>query len=184
MLDFIIKTYQQRLLHNILKTQRDKRIENWEYIHSIGLVFIVGDSEQWNLINKFITTQKKQNKEIHIIGLHKKDYQIDYIFTHTDTIICHEKEDLNFFGIPKNEIINNFRKRHFDLLIDATQQPCFFGKYITTVTEADLKVGYSNSEATDEGLMEMYDLTIQGNQEMDFKDYIEQTVKYLAMIHK
>ena len=32
--------------------------------------------------------------------------------------------------------------------------------------------------------MEMYDLAIQGNDVMDFKDYIEQIVKYLTMIHK
>ena len=33
-------------------------------------------------------------------------------------------------------------------------------------------------------LMDMYDLAIQGKETMDFKDYIEQIVKYLMMIQK
>ena len=32
--------------------------------------------------------------------------------------------------------------------------------------------------------MDMYDMRIQGSEEMDFKDYIEQIVKYLAMVQK
>ena len=32
--------------------------------------------------------------------------------------------------------------------------------------------------------MDMYDLAIQGKETIDFKDYIEQIVKYLMMIQK
>ena len=61
----------------------------------------------------------------------------------------------------------------------------FFGKYVSALADANLKVGYSNSNAEDdEGIMDMYDLAIQGNEPLDFKDYIEQIVKYLNMIQK
>lgn len=184
MFDVIKKWYQQHYLRNIMQSSRDKRIENWENIKTIGIVFVVGSSEQWNLLNRFISAQKKQGKQIFIIGFHPKDYKIDYIFTHTETTICHEKEDFTFLGMPKTGLADQFTSHHFDLLIDATEQPCFFGKLITASADADLKVGYSNSEADNEGPMEMYDLTIQGNQEIDFQDYMEQIVKYLSMIKK
>ena len=67
----------------------------------------------------------------------------------------------------------------------STRQPDFFGKYITAASDANIKVGYTNTESDeDEGLMDMYDLAIQGKETMDFKDYIEQIVKYLMMIQK
>ena len=75
--------------------------------------------------------------------------------------------------------------RHYDLVIDTTIQPDFFGKYVTAMCDANLKVGYSNTESDeDEGVMDMYDMSIKGSEEMDFKDYIEQIVKYLTMVQK
>lgn len=184
MFNVIKKWYQQRQMRMLLQNPRDKRIENWENIKTIGLIFIVGSAERWDLIHRFISAQEKNGKKIFIIGLHPSNYKIDYIFTHTETTICQQKEDFNFWGIPKAGLIDHFASHHFDLLIDSTEQPCFFGKYITASTEADLKVGYNNSEVDDEGEMEMYDLTIQGNQKMDFQDYLEQIVKYLTMVRK
>ncbi len=184
MLEFIKEKYQQKILCKLLKGGREKRIENWECIKSIGLIFVVGNEGYWDLINRFIKAQQKQGKKIHLIGLHPKDYHIDYIFTHTDTIICNAKDDFTFFGTPKTGLVEQFTDYHLDLLIDATEQPCYFGKYITARTNADLKVGYTNSEADNEGSMDMYDLTIKGNNTIDFKDYIEQVVKYLTMIKK
>lgn len=184
MLDFVKNIFQQRHLRDLLHAPREKCIANWDDIKTIGLIFVIGNEEQWNLINRFITSVKKQGKQIHIIGFHPKDYQIDYIFTHTETTICHEKEDFNFFGLPKAGLAENFTDRHFDLLIDATEQPCLFGKIISASSNTDLRVGYTNIDNPDEGNMDMYDLTIQGNDKLDFNDYIEQIVKYLTMIKK
>ncbi|MBP5189777.1 MAG: hypothetical protein J6X86_08640 [Bacteroidales bacterium] len=185
MFDIIKRRYQQRQLNSLLNRQRDKRIDNWEQIKTIGLIFTVGDVERWNLIHRFISAQESRGKEVHLIGFQEANYEINYIFSHTRTIICHEKEDLNFFGLPKDGVVDGFVKKHFDLIIDTTEQPDFFGKYITAMTDANLKVGYTNTESDrDEGIMEMYDMAIQGNDAMDFKNYIEQIVKYLTMIQK
>lgn len=184
-LDFIIKRYQQRQLRNLLDTPRDKRIDNWEDIKTIGLVFTVGDAERWNLIHRFITAQENHGKEVFLIGYQAKNYEINYIFSHTKTTICHEKEDFSYFGLPKEGVIDGFVNRHYDIVIDTTEQPDFFGKYVTAMCNANLKVGYTNTESEeDEGVMDMYDLAIQGKEPMDFKDYIEQIVKYLMMIQK
>ena len=147
LLDFIIKKYQQRQLRNLLQKPRYKRIDNWEKVKTIGLIFTVGDAERWNLIHRFITAQESH--------------------------------------VPKEGVIDSFINRHYDIIIDTTEQPDFFGKYITAASDANIKVGYTNTESDeDEGLMDMYDLAIQGKETMDFKDYIEQIVKYLMMIQK
>ncbi|MBQ6237218.1 MAG: hypothetical protein IJK07_03275 [Bacteroidales bacterium] len=184
-IDYIIKKYQQRHLRNLMARPRDKRIDNWDAIKQIGLIFTVGNAERWNLIHRFIAAQESRGKEVHLIGYQAKNYEIDYIFSHTRTTICHEKEDFTHFGLPKEGVIDSFVGRHYDLVIDTTIQPDFFGKYVTAMCDANLKVGYSNTESDeDEGVMDMYDMSIKGSEEMDFKDYIEQIVKYLTMVQK
>ena len=182
MFDIIKQRYQDWQLKKLLKTPRDKRIKKWNDIKSVGLIFVVGDAVQWNILNRFISTQTKQGKSISIIGLHPKDFVIDYIFTYTETTLCREKEDLNFWELPKKGVIDNFTNRHYDLLIDASNVS-FFDKYVTASSNADLKVGYRNMEQDNETL-EMYDITIQGNGDINIKDYLEQVVKYLTMIKK
>ena len=185
MFDFITKKYRQRQLRKLMEQPRDKRIENWENIKTIGLVFTVGDSNQWNLIHRFITAQESRGKTVHLIGFLRSNVTVDYIFSHPGTIICHEKTDLTKLGLPKDGVVDAFMERHYDLVIDSTEHPDFFGKYISAMANADLKVGYKNTEqdCLDDDIA-MYDLSIQGNGPMDFKDYIEQIVKYLTMVKK
>lgn len=184
MLDNIINWYRQRKLRLLVQKRGPKRISNWNSIHSIALLFVVGSEGKWNRIKNFISTQEKKGKKIFAVGLLPKGLSINYIFSHTETTICNEKEDLSFLGLPKKGIVDHFLERHYDLLIDATEQPCFFGKYLSASSDADLKVGYSNSMVEDEGILDMYDLTIQGDNNMDFNIYVEQVVKYLTLIKK
>lgn len=185
MFDFILKKIKQRHLNHLLERPRDKRIDNWEDIKTIGLIFTVGDSDHWNLLHRFVTTQENHGKEVYLIGFQADKYEINYIFSHTRTIICHEKTDFNRLGLPKEGIIDDFTRNHYDLLIDSTTQPNFFGKYVTASTDASLRVGYTNSASDEDELrMDMYDMLIQGNEEMNFRNYIEQIVKYLMMVVK
>lgn len=183
MLNFLTKRYRNRQLYKLLEMPRDKRIENWENIKTIGLVFLVGDNSQWSLIQRFITAQENRGKAVHIIGYLPTGTTVDYIFSHPSTVICHEKTEFTKLGLPKEGVIDSFTGRHYDLIIDSTPGNCFFGKYITACSNADLKVGYSNIES-DEITTDLYDMTIQGSGEADFKNYIEQIVKYLSMVKK
>ena len=180
-IDFIKDKYQQRQLGRMERRQRIKRIDNWNDIKSIGLIFTVGDSGLWSLIQRFITSQERQGKEIHIIGFQASDYEVDYIFSHTGTTICHEKEDFTKLGLPKEGVIDPFIEKHYDLVIDATADHSFFGRYITALSDSNLRVGPTYD---DEEVDNLYDLTIGVGEEMDFRDYIEQIVKYLSMVKK
>ena len=185
LLDFIRKKYHRHVLHRLQEQQRDKCIHNWKDIKTIGLIFTVGDRDFWNLIQRFISAQESNGKEVHLIGFQENGHDINYIFSHTLTTICHEKEDFNMMQLPKTDVVNNFLDHHFDLLIDASNPDHFFGRYITTATEADLKVGYFDQEDEENSEpLAIYDMNIEGNGPVDFKDYIEQIVKYLSMIQK
>ncbi|MBQ9587176.1 MAG: hypothetical protein IJR26_04885 [Bacteroidales bacterium] len=185
MFEFIKNKLQQRQLRNLLNKQRDKRIDNWEDIKTIGLIFTVGDAEHWNLLHRFVSAQENRGKEVHLIGFQADNYEINYIFSHTKTVICHEKTDFNRLGLPKEGVIDSFVDKHYDLLIDATSQPDFFGRYVTAMAEANLKVGFQNNSLPDgDNDRLMYDMLIQGDDEMDLRNYIEQIVKYLLMVKK
>ena len=183
MFEFIINKLQQRQLRSLTGRQRDKRIDNWEQIKTIGLIFTVGNANHWNLIQRFVTTQENRGKEVYLIGFQADKYEIDYIFSHTRTIICHEKADFNRIGLPKEGVVDGFTDKHFDLLIDSTMQPNFFDRYLTAMSDANLRVAYTSNEVDDSELC-MYDLIIHGGEEFDFRDYIEQIVKYLMMVQK
>lgn len=180
-----LKHLQQRKLSKIVEKPRKKVINNWKDIKKIGLIFEVGDESRWILIQRFLAAQTSQEKIVYLIGYKPHNLEISYILSTSNLIVCEEKSDFSIFGIPKADSIDKFVKQDYDLVIDTTEHPNYFGKYITANSKAALKVGYSNNEATtDEGDMRMYDMLINGNGRMDFKDYVIQIVRYLKMIVK
>lgn len=180
----LIKDFRRNhLIRQMARTPRDKKIDNLEQVKSIGVIFTLGSETDWNLLYRFAQLMEQQNKKIYMIGIHPKDINLSFIVTHANTIICREKDDLNFWGIPREGVIDRFTDRHFDLLIDTTDQPNFFGQYVALRCNADLKVTYTDEvEATRHD--NIFDMMIKGEGPIDLREYLNQVVKYLNMIKK
>lgn len=181
-----IKQFQQnRIVKGLSRNAREKRIANIADLKLIGLVFEVGSEQDWNAIYRFVKAMEHDGKKVILIGFHPEDLELSYIFTHQQTTICHEKEDFNFWGLPKDDVIDDFIGRHYDILIDTTDQPNFFGKYISLRAEADLKITYVNDNAEEAETTEsIFDLLIHGEQPIEIETYLAEVVKYLGMIKK
>lgn len=180
----IIKDFRRKyLLRQMSRDPRDKKIENIQQVKSIGVIFTLSDENEWNLIYHFAQLMEQQGKKVDMIGLHPSGNQLDFIITHAKTIICREKDDLNFWGIPREDVISRFINNHFDLLIDTTDQPNFFGQYVALKSDADLKITYTDEvEATyNENI---FDVMIKGEGPLSMRDYLNQVVHYLSMIKK
>ncbi|KWW29127.1 MAG: hypothetical protein AUK63_1683 [bacterium P3] len=183
MLEFIKDFRRRRLIKQLARTTRDKKIENIERLKDIGIVFTINGEQEWNLIYHFAQLMEQKGKRVVMVGLHPDNVQINFIVTHAQTIICREKDDLNFWGIPKNEVIARFTDQHFDVLIDTTDQPNFFGQYVALRSNADLKVTYTDEvEATMND--NIFDMMIKGDGPIDLRDYLNQVVHYLKMVKK
>ncbi|MBR1851508.1 MAG: hypothetical protein IJ789_09120 [Bacteroidales bacterium] len=177
-----IKEYRRRhLLKQLQNIKRTKRIENICDIKTIGVIFILGDDTRWNILNHFARAMESDGKQVRMIGLQPKELNLDYVITHRQTYICHEKDDFDFWGIPRDEAIHDFIDEHYDLLIDTTGDDNFFAKYITLKTLADLKTVYAD---TSDEPSELYDLIIRGKGQLELKPFFNNIINYLGMIKK
>lgn len=185
MLEFIKNFGRRRMIKQMMSEERSKKIANLDQVKHIGIIFQVADEYEWNVLYHFIKVMEGQGKKVSVIGLQGSDQELSFIITHASTIICHEKEDINFWGVPKDEKTQAFTEMHYDLLVDTTEQPNFFGQFITMKTESDLRV--ARIDTSDEASInsgEIYDLMIQNEGPIDLKEYLNNVVGYLSMIQK
>ncbi len=181
-----IKTYiQRRQLKKFLNVPRKKKIHNIADTKNIGIIFAVGDQKHWNTIYHFAKQQESRGARVWMLGYQATGTIINYIFTHQQTIILHEKEDCNGSGIPKSDKADAFLKQHYDLLIDTTEEPNFYGKYAALRSDADLKVTFVNTNNTpDLEIEKIFDMLIQGNKPLNLPSYLSDIEKYLGMVQK
>ena len=185
MFEFIKDWQRKRLLRQLKGNDsgRNKKIDNIAQIKSIGLIFQVGEENDWNLLYHFAKLMEKEGKSVAMIGIQDSETQLDYIITHSNTLLCKEKEDLDYWGVPKKELVEKFNQNHFDLLIDTTEEPNFFGQYIALSCDADLKICYASEEdLIDNG--KIFDMMIKGEEPLDLRGYLNHVVQYLKMIKK
>lgn len=184
MFDFIKSFQQRRIIKNLMATPREKTIRNIQDVQNIGILFTVGSEPDWNIIYHFVKIMEKSQKRIHLIGYQENGTELSFIISHTQTIVCHEKADFDFWGVPNEALCGDFINQHFDLLIDTTDEKNFFTRYIVLKTAADLKVTYLNANEQDEDDADIYDLIINGNGPLNMKDYFNNVVNTLNMIQK
>lgn len=135
-----------------LKRQANRKVimPKWEDVRSVVLLY-PSESIQ-HIINKI----KVGNKEV-------------ILFTMPD-----KKEISWLTGSPKTDILDLVKARHFDLLIDLTQEPSLTMQYMAMYVHADFKVGRHTREG-------IYDMTIDtpAQEKPDF--LFEQIIKYINM---
>jgi hypothetical protein len=85
------------------------------------------------------------------------------------------RRDINLLGAPKEDVIADLQKRHYDLLIDLTQKPVLPLRYISLYAHADFRAGLNLDGAN-------HDLLISTPPQETPKFLFDQIVKYLQMI--
>lgn len=185
MFEFIKNLGKKRMIKQLKGATRTKKIENLEQVKQIGVIFRVADEYDWNVIYHFIKVMEGAQKRVSVVGLQEADTELNYIITHSNTIVCREKEDLNFWGVPKEEKVKPFLDTHFDVLIDTTNQPDFFGQYLTLSSDADLRVArIDTADADSVSSSDIYDMMIHSEGTLDMKDYLNNVVNYLSAVQK
>ena len=85
------------------------------------------------------------------------------------------RRDLNLLGSPKEEVVKDLQKRHYDLLIDLTQRPCLPLRYISLYARTEFRAGLNMAGARN-------DLLINTAPQETPQFLFEQIEKYLKMI--
>lgn len=95
--------------------------------------------------------------------------------------------DFNWLGKLKNEVKDDLRAEHYDLLIDLTTKPILPLRYLTLYTDADFKVGLNLGEGLHDMLISM-PIVAPAEGESDEEPHVEVTqlyneiMKYLTTI--
>ncbi|MCR4812550.1 MAG: hypothetical protein K5867_08195 [Bacteroidales bacterium] len=176
---------QKYLLKNLRSRKHLKEIKNMDQVRTIGIVFHLGDELSWKYLYAIVMELEHSNRRVHMICDQVNGQEMTYIITHSQTTICHEKEDFDMWGVPHDSSTENFLTRKYDVLIDVTGGDSFFSQYMVLKADADLNITYiDDSDKPSEIVMDMYDMTIHGNGPIDLPAFFENVCNYLQMVRK
>ena len=123
---------------------------------------------QWNEIRRVVVLYPNGNIQ-HIIKQIENSAKEVVHFTLPD------KKDINWLTKrPNSDVRERIMARHFDLLIDLTQQPSLTMQYMAMYIHADFKVGRHTREG-------IYDMTIDTPSQTSPDYLFEQIMRYLEM---
>jgi hypothetical protein len=88
------------------------------------------------------------------------------------------KQTTYWTEIPKAVLAEDFIHQKFDLLIDMTGQKLIPMIYITALSEASFKIGYSGNSVN------YFDLNIEFGEQPDINQLVDQILYYLKRINK
>lgn len=123
---------------------------------------------QWNEIRRVVVLYPNGNIQHIIKQIENSDKEVVQ-FTLPD------KKDINWLTKrPNSDVREQIMARHFDLLIDLTQQPSLTMQYMAMYIRADFKVGRFIREG-------IHDLTIDTPPQSAPDYLLEQILKYINM---
>jgi hypothetical protein len=123
---------------------------------------------QWNEIRRVVVLYPNGNIQHIIKQIENSDKEVVQ-FTLPD------KKDINWLTKrPSSDVREQIMARHFDLLIDLTQQPSLTMQYMAMYIRADFKVGRFIREG-------IHDLTIDTPPQPAPDYLLEQILKYINM---
>ena len=161
-----------RILNSKLSSSnREKKVFNLDSAESVGILWENDQREA------FI----KVENELYLAGI--KTSGLCY-FPMKKAVIPEEingfsrKQTSWCFEIPKTKLAGDFIKTKFDILIDLTGQKRFPIIYITALSEASFKVGYSGNSTN------YFDLNIEFQDQPEENQLAGQILYYLQRINK
>ena len=148
-------------------TGHKKNFLPWDKIEKIALVVSKQESLNKSQLDKFVSDTKKF-VEVFYVELSSKE--ATYADWH-----CFTKKDASFLKLPKNAVMEDLKKKKFDLVINTATENDLFATAVCGALPAVFKCG-SSSKYNETGLI------IERTDNAKLLDYLNETLKYLKMI--
>lgn len=165
----ILTQYREKLhLKDVIKGihQQNNSARNFTGLQSVAILLDATDKKTREQALAFSKKIQKEAGMIKLLGfVNAKELKETIPFD------CFCKKDLDWLWRPKGELIEQFKKQKFDLLINCCQNDCFPLEYLAVSAEANYKIGaltdYPNN----------YDLMLDSK---SFDKYLEQVNFFLG----
>jgi len=173
-----VRAGRSRLSGKMARITRKAYFVNFYHIKSIGIVWDASKPEDFSILTRFYQKMAEQNKEVKIFGYFPgKEFPDKY--TAIRYFTCIKKKEVNFFYCPVHPDSEPFIKTKFDVLIDINFRNHFPLLYVTSLSQAGLKVGLAGLKPE----ASPFDLMISMKNPVNIESYLDQIVYYLDMIN-
>lgn len=137
----------------------------------VGIIYDATSPERRSSILELTTQLESTGKKVSLLGfINEKRQNIDVNFEH----FC--KNDLNWKKIPSNRAVEAFMTKSYDVLFTLDTKSSLPFEYISTMTDAGLKVGPATND------LDAYDLMIQSNKQTQIQSFINAALQYCNLL--
>lgn len=165
------------LRNKAAKKHRKIQYSNIRQVKSIGIVWDASKTDEFATLSKFCQKMADSKTDVKILGYFNGKNLPDQYTAHRYLTIL-RKAELNFFYHPVSAETNAFIKNGFDVLIDLNFKKLLPLRYISSLSDANLKVGLSESEKNT-----IFDLMMDLKSPVNIEDYLSHIIHYLEMIN-
>jgi hypothetical protein len=166
------------LLKKIARTRRKVYYSNIRMVKNIGIVWDASMPDDFACISRFYQKMHERNIEVSILGYFPGKI-LPNQYTAVRYMTCIRKREINIFYRPVSSETDSFISRRFDVLIDINFKKIFPLQYISSLSNAGLKIGLFESETTETP----FDLMMEIKNPVNVENYLNQVIHYLEMIH-
>lgn len=165
--------YQKNIAEKLSGVKVKRVITNLTDAKSVGIVYNSTNPDNDIIITKFAEELRKQAKTVDILGF-VNDTKID----HKADILVFNKKNLTWTQTPKDERVENFASRNFDLLFAAFVEENLPLEYVVRTSQAKWRVGSFDEKKTDS-----YELMINLGGKNDLSYFLQQATQFLNKIN-
>ncbi len=166
------------LKNKVVKMKRKTYYSNMTQVKKIGILWDASKTEDFACISKFYQRMHENKIDVKVLG-YFSGKNLPNQYTAIRYLTCIRKEELNFFYQPVSTETNTFINNHFDVLIDINFKRLLPLHYITSLSNAGIKVGLFESETKDSP----FDLMMELKSPVNVEDYLNHVIHYLEMIN-
>ena len=160
------------------KVNRKVQIFNLDQAKSIGVVYGGSTENDFSRAAGLIRHLNAQEKMVKSIGLVKHKEKPHYLppkLSYNYITLA----DLNWFGKPQGEFVNDFIKYPFDILINLDLTLDDRLRYVVSLSNAKFKIGLYNEDYKD-----IYDFMLEGIEANKVSLFIKELLHYLEIFNK
>ena len=155
------------------KIKRQKTLFDFASAKYIGVLCSPRDEVTTGHLKNFLNYLAQKGIRYSVLGYFDgKKIPENFLYWKSIDFITHQ--DLNFFFIPESQVIDNFMREPFDILINCTIVNYFPVEYITQLSVAKYKVGMSHEDES------CYDLMIDVQKNRTVEYFLKNLEKYLS----
>jgi hypothetical protein len=167
MIKIFLKRQIKKLTDNLVRV---KTFRDYEDIRKVILLF---DIEDLAVVKTFVDTLIVDGKQVSAYSFDAKKNVYPQLPEHFK---IWNKDQLDFYGIPKSAGLSAFTEHTADTLIDLTNASSLVLRYLFLHAPADFRVGFNRDNAL------LYDLLIERSQEQDFAFFVNQLLFYMKRL--